>query len=90
MSSYDEFVHDPIRAEERVVGYLFDSRKEGNRERGVARSGVNGPFRWGSSSDRFYLSAEAVGRGGMSQRGGQAGRIDDRDAGEMKAVQMGK
>ena len=57
MSSYDEFVHDPIRAEERVVGYLFDSRKEGKRERGVARSGVNGPFRWGSSSDRFWMSA---------------------------------
>jgi hypothetical protein len=53
MSSYDEFVHDPIRAEERVVGYLFDSRKEGNRDKGVARSGVNGPLRWGSSPDRF-------------------------------------
>jgi len=62
MSSYDEFVHDPIRAEERVVGYLFDSKKEGNRDRGVARSGVNGPFRWGSSSDRFCLLAEAKGR----------------------------
>jgi len=45
MSSYEEFVHDPIRAEERVVGYLFSCRKEGKRDRGVARSGVNGPFR---------------------------------------------
>lgn len=56
MSSYDEFVHDPIRAEERVVGYLFSDKKDGNLERGVARSGVKGPLRWGSSSDRFYQS----------------------------------
>jgi hypothetical protein len=34
-----------MRAEERVVGYLLDSRNEGKRDRGVARSGVNGPFR---------------------------------------------
>jgi hypothetical protein len=47
-------VHDPIRAEERVVGYLFSLRKVGNLDRGVARSGVNGPLRWGSSSERFF------------------------------------
>lgn len=47
-------MHDPMRAEERVVGYWLELRKEENEERGVARSGVNGPLRCGSSSERFY------------------------------------
>ena len=42
-----------MSAEESVVGYLFDDRKEPKVERGVARSGVKGPFRCGSSSDSF-------------------------------------
>jgi hypothetical protein len=53
MSSYDELVHEPMSAPERVVGNELSDRKEGKEERGVARSGVKGPFRWGSNSDRF-------------------------------------
>ena len=57
ISSYDELVQDPMSAEERVVGYLFDARKAGKVDRGVERSGVKGPFRWGSSVERSYASA---------------------------------
>jgi hypothetical protein len=60
MSSYDELVHDPISAPERVVGKELDERKEGKAERGVARSGVKGPLRWGSSSDRFWTLAPVL------------------------------
>ena len=45
MSSYDELVHEPMSAEERVVGYLFSFKNDPKAESGVARSGVKGPFK---------------------------------------------
>lgn len=47
-------MQEPMSAEDSVVGYLFSLRKVPKLDSGVARSGVNGPFRCGSSSDRFY------------------------------------
>lgn len=53
MSSYDELVHDPISPAVSAGDHLFSATNDENLDRGVDRSGVNGPFRWGSSSDRF-------------------------------------
>ena len=53
-------MQEPMSAEDRVVGYLFSLRNEPKEESGVARSGVNGPLRWGSSSERFWRSIRGV------------------------------
>src|SRR5438046_10445908 len=44
MSSYDEFVQDPIRPTFNSEGHLFASTASLNLEMGVARSGVKGPL----------------------------------------------
>jgi hypothetical protein len=54
MSSYEELVHDPISATFKSAGQSFFFTSSANLEMGVARSGVNGPLIWGSSSERFY------------------------------------
>ena len=53
MSSYDEFVQEPISPTLSSAGQLFFSTASLNLEIGVARSGVKGPLIWGSSSERF-------------------------------------
>ena len=58
MSSYEELVHDPMRPAVREGDHLFSWMKEENLERGVERSGVKGPLRWGSSSERFCKANE--------------------------------
>lgn len=52
ISSYELFVQLPIRPDETEVGHLFASTALANMERGVERSGVNGPLIWGSSVER--------------------------------------
>ncbi len=54
ISSYEELVHDPMRATFRSVGQPFFTTSSLNFEIGVARSGVKGPLMCGSNSDRFY------------------------------------
>jgi hypothetical protein len=44
ISSYDELVHDPIRATLSSSGQPFFLASVANLEIGVARSGVNGPL----------------------------------------------
>src|SRR5690348_16239379 len=53
ISSYDELVHEPIRPTSTRVGQPFLAASSRILEIGVARSGVNGPLRWGSSSLRL-------------------------------------
>lgn len=53
MSSYDELVHEPMRPAESSSFQLLDETNEANLDRGVERSGVKGPLRCGSSSERF-------------------------------------
>ena len=53
MSSYDEFVHDPISPTSTSMGQLFATAASFILEIGVARSGVNGPLIYGSSSERL-------------------------------------
>lgn len=67
MSSYDELVHDPIRPAVSAGDHLFSWMKEENLESGVERSGVKGPLRWGSRSERFWKG-----------RGGGRGRVEVR------------
>ena len=52
-SSYDEFVHEPIKPHSTFNGQLFFAASSFIFEIGVARSGVNGPFKCGSSSDKL-------------------------------------
>jgi hypothetical protein len=54
MSSYEEFVHEPMSATLRSVGQSFLITSSLNLDTGVARSGVNGPLMWGSSSFRSW------------------------------------
>ena len=53
MSSYELFVHDPIRPAESSSFHPCALTKPPNFESGVARSGVKGPLTVGSSSDKF-------------------------------------
>lgn len=54
MSSYELFVHDPIRPADSSSFQPCSLTKSPNFESGVARSGVKGPLMVGSSSDKFY------------------------------------
>ena len=54
MSSYEEFVQEPIRATFNSAGQPFFTTSSLNLEMGVARSGVKGPLICGSKSERFY------------------------------------
>ena len=52
-SSYEEFVHDPIRPQSTFKGQSFSFALSPISETGVAKSGVKGPFRCGFSSERL-------------------------------------
>eukprot|EP01139_Manchomonas_bermudensis_P016486 Amastigsp_a512855_9.p3 type:complete len:271 gc:universal Amastigsp_a512855_9:1834-1022(-) len=52
MSSYEEFVHEPMSPTLSSFGYLFLMTASLNLESGCARSGVNGPLMCGSSVER--------------------------------------
>lgn len=54
MSSYELFVHDPIKPADNSSAHPCSFTKSANLESGVAKSGVKGPLIVGSSSDRFY------------------------------------
>ena len=56
MSSYDELVQEPMRETLSSCGQLFFLTSAANLDNGVARSGVNGPLIWGSSSERFCMA----------------------------------
>ncbi len=45
ISSYEELVHEPIKPTSIFVGQPFSAATSLTLERGVARSGVNGPFK---------------------------------------------
>src|SRR5580698_2556357 len=49
ISSYEELVHDPIRATSRRSGQLLALTASANLLMGQARSGVKGPLTWGSN-----------------------------------------
>src|SRR5690349_8404203 len=53
ISSYDELVHEPRRPTETFNGHSFLIASSFSFEIGVARSGLNGPFTCGSSSERL-------------------------------------
>ena len=53
ISSYDELVHEPIKPTSILVGHPFSLATSAIFEIGVARSGVNGPLIYGSSSSRL-------------------------------------
>mmetsp|Transcript_21649 Transcript_21649/g.38589 ORF Transcript_21649/g.38589 Transcript_21649/m.38589 type:complete len:208 (-) Transcript_21649:1161-1784(-) len=53
MSSYEELVQEPIRPAFSSDGQPFFLMASAKTEMGCARSGVKGPFTWGSSSVRF-------------------------------------
>jgi hypothetical protein len=53
ISSYEEFVQEPMRATFNSVGQPFFTTSSLNLEMGVARSGVKGPLICGSNSERF-------------------------------------
>ena len=53
MSSYDEFVQDPINALEILTGYSLSFASFFNPEIGLAKSGVCGPTIWGSNSSKL-------------------------------------
>ena len=53
MSSYDEFVQDPINAIEILTGYSLSFASFFNPEIGLAKSGVCGPTIWGSNSSKL-------------------------------------
>src|SRR6218665_1001464 len=53
ISSYDELVHEPINPTSTLVGQLFFAAASFIFEIGVAKSGVKGPFKCGSNSDRL-------------------------------------
>ncbi|MNE30387.1 hypothetical protein D3C81_2020430 [compost metagenome] len=52
-SSYEEFVQDPINPHSTFKGQPFLSASSRMRDTGVYKSGVNGPFNEGSSSERL-------------------------------------
>src|ERR1700753_3328780 len=52
MSAYELFVQLPMRPEEKLSGQFFSLTKSANFDIGVLKSGVNGPFMWGSSVER--------------------------------------
>lgn len=54
MSSYELFVHDPIKPADNSSDHPCSFTKSPNFESGVAKSVVKGPLIVGSSSDRFY------------------------------------
>ncbi len=53
ISSYELLVHEPIRLAEIASFHPLLLTVSLNLDRGVARSGVNGPLMVGSSSDKF-------------------------------------
>ena len=53
ISSYDELVQEPISATSTASGHPFALATSAILLIGVAKSGVNGPFTYGSSSSRF-------------------------------------
>lgn len=53
MSSYELFVHDPMRPAENSSFQPCDLTNEANWDTGVAKSGVKGPLIVGSRSERF-------------------------------------
>ena len=52
-SSYDEFVHDPIKAHSISVGQSFAAALSFISATGVAKSGVKGPLMWGVNSSKL-------------------------------------
>lgn len=52
ISSYDEFVHEPMRPTLISLGQLFFLAASPNLEIGWAKSGVKGPLTWGSKVDK--------------------------------------
>lgn len=52
ISSYEEFVHEPMRPTLISLGQLFFLAVSPNLEIGWARSGVKGPLTWGSKVER--------------------------------------
>jgi hypothetical protein len=52
MSSYDELVHEPIKPADNFSGQLFFFNAAANCDKGVAKSGVNGPLMCGSNVDK--------------------------------------
>src|SRR5690606_2961650 len=53
MSSYEEFVQEPINPYSTLIGQLLSLAALAIFEMGVAKSGVNGPFKCGSNSERL-------------------------------------
>ncbi|MCY1233308.1 hypothetical protein D9M72_458460 [compost metagenome] len=53
ISSYEEFVQEPIKPTWICNGQLFFSASSLILEIGVAKSGVKGPFKCGSNSERL-------------------------------------
>src|SRR5690606_39642748 len=53
ISSYEEFVQEPINPTSTRKGQPFFSASSFSFEIGVARSGVKGPLRCGSNSDKL-------------------------------------
>jgi hypothetical protein len=60
MSSYELFVQDPMRLAESSFFHPFSLTNAPNFDKGVARSGVNGPLIVGSSSDRFWRQDDKI------------------------------
>ncbi len=58
-SSYDEFVHDPINPTFKSSGHFSATALCVNSEIGVATSGENGPFIYGSNSDKLISIIES-------------------------------
>jgi hypothetical protein len=54
ISSYELFVHEPIRLADRSSFHPDSLTKLPNFDRGVAKSGVKGPLIVGSSFDKFW------------------------------------
>ena len=53
MSSYEELVQEPINATSNLSGQLFVFTASANLLMGQAKTGVKGPFTYGSHSLRF-------------------------------------
>ena len=55
ISSYEELVQEPISPTLTSVGQSLSEASFAISEIGVALSGVKGPFKWGSKSDKLIV-----------------------------------